>query len=159
MSPCVLLTAIEKGGTDSAAREVGMNKKRANLCGLGMGVQLGRVAACARIAPEERSTSAPAAATDQLRAVLDHKVGFIANQLCVDTKCAAQCPLDLGWTVVAGTEGSRRQRDEPFNLTQITEYGVAKVKTLRKQGVPKVRSHSSIQPQVPRVRQHKRVSS
>lgn len=133
MSLCVPLAAIEQGGTDSAAREVGMNKERSNLRGLGMGVQQGCVALGACIAPEECPTPAPAAATHQLSAVFDHEVAAIADQLSVDAKGAAQRPLDLGRAVVVGAERPGRQRDERFELSQIAERGGAQVVTLIRQ--------------------------
>ena len=112
----VSLTTIEYGAADAAAFKTGTHEKSPDFRGVLLRIQFRRVTIGARISPKKRLTPAPTAATGQSATALHDKVRAIANQLGVDTKCAAQCALDLGGAVIVRTEHPSRECDESFEL-------------------------------------------
>src|SRR5271169_2202965 len=73
------LAMLQQHRADAAARVAGIDKERANLCGLGFWIEGGAVAVRAGVAAEQRRAKAPTAAADELSGVLDHVVSLVGQ--------------------------------------------------------------------------------
>lgn len=99
--------ALEQGASDTPTRIVRIDKKRADLGGVGPRVEFLGVAVAVGITPEKRAALAPAAATHQTAFAFDDEIRAVINQLRVDPERAAQRALDLFGSIVAGTKLTR----------------------------------------------------
>src|ERR1700736_5280833 len=125
MSARFVFAVLEQHRSDTAAGAGRIDKKRANLRGLGAWIERGSVAAGSRVAPEQGRPEAPAAAADETPVFLGYKISLIGQQLRIDAECAAQGALDLCGPVVIRAQASGGTLNQRFDLRDVCERGLA----------------------------------
>jgi hypothetical protein len=111
--------AREQRRAEPAAREVGMDEERADLCRVHGRIELGGVAVGALVAAEERAPLAPAAAAGDAPFCFHDEVGAVADELRVDAERAGERALDLRIAVVTTAQAACRGSDQRGEGRQI----------------------------------------
>ena len=120
------LAFLEDCPADPAARPVGMDEERPDSRGIVPRIQQLRSAARLRVASEESSPPAPAAAPDDAAVRLGDEVRPVVDQLGVDAERGAESRLHLRRRVVGPGEAARGFRDQALEGGSVLQRGLPK---------------------------------